>query len=355
MEVTNLQTAKTYNRRKISVVILNWNGEGFLKKYLPALVENTPKYAEVVVADNGSTDNSVEWIRQNYTAEQVRLILFDKNYGFTGGYNRAFKETDCEYFMLLNSDIRIEKGWLEPMVEFMDSHPNVGVVQPKVLAEYRPEYFEYAGAAGGLLDVWGFPYCYGRLMNKVEKDNGQYNASRQIFWATGAAMCVRSDIYGRLGGLDEQFFAHMEEIDLCWRLRARGRGIVCVPESKAFHVGGGTLDAGNPRKTFLNFRNNLLMLYKNLPEDELNRVMRTRKALDWIAALKFLLTGDVKNFKAVIKARKEFARMRPDFEKDRKHNLQLSVNGGKHIEGRIDRSILWLYYSGNKKFSQLDI
>ena len=237
----------------------------------------------------------------------------------------------------------------------MEAHPETAACQPKLLSQKDKTMFEYAGGAGGFIDAYGYPFCRGRIFADVEQDQGQYDTIRPLLWATGAALMVRREDWQTSGGLDGRFFAHMEEIDLCWRLRARGRGIVCVPESKAFHVGGGTLDAGNPRKTFLNFRNNLLMLYKNLPEDELNRVMRTRKTLDWIAALKFLLTGDVKNFKAVIKARKEFARMRPDFEKDRKHNLQLSVNGGKHIEGRIDRSILWLYYSGNKKFSQLDI
>lgn len=316
MENTNLQTAQIRYKHKVSVVILNWNGEGFLKKYLPALVENTPQYAEIVVADNGSTDNSVEWIRQNYTAEQVRLILFDKNYGFTGGYNRAFKETDCEYFMLLNSDIRIEKGWLEPMVEFMDSHPNVGIVQPKVLAEYRPEYFEYAGAAGGLLDVWGFPYCYGRLMNKVEKDNGQYNASRPIFWATGAAMCVRSEIYDKLGGLDEQFFAHMEEIDFCWRTQIAGYEVWSVPQAVVYHVGGGTLPQTSPFKLYLNYRNNLLMLYKNYPHSTRGLLLFWRKCLDGLCACVYILQGKGSYVKSVWKAHKDFAKMKRVYSKD---------------------------------------
>lgn len=338
---------------KIAVVILNWNGRDMMRRFLPSVVKNSQPEGCVIVADNGSTDGSLQMLTEEFP--EVLQLPLPKNYGFAEGYNQALKQIDAPYYLLLNSDVEVPEHWLTPLLAYMEAHPETAACQPKLLSQKDKTMFEYAGGAGGFIDAYGYPFCRGRIFTDVEQDQGQYDTIRPLLWATGAALMVRREDWQTSGGLDGRFFAHMEEIDLCWRLRARGRGIVCVPESKAFHVGGGTLDAGNPRKTFLNFRNNLLMLYKNLPEDELNRVMRTRKALDWVAALKFLLTGDVKNFKAVIKARKEFARMRPDFEKDRKHNLQLSVNGGKHIEGRIDRSILWLYYSGNKKFSQLDI
>ena len=338
---------------KIAVVILNWNGRDMMRRFLPSVVKNSQPEGCVIVADNGSTDGSLQMLTEEFP--EVLQLPLPKNYGFAEGYNQALKQIDAPYYLLLNSDVEVPEHWLTPLLAYMEAHPETAACQPKLLSQKDKTMFEYAGGAGGFIDAYGYPFCRGRIFTDVEQDQGQYDTIRPLLWATGAALMVRREDWQTSGGLDGRFFAHMEEIDLCWRLRARGRGIVCVPESKAFHVGGGTLDAGNPRKTFLNFRNSLLMLYKNLPEDELNRVMRTRKALDWIAALKFLLTGDVKNFKAVIKARKEFARMRPDFEKDRKHNLQLSVNGGKHIEGRIDRSILWLYYSGNKKFSQLDI
>lgn len=338
---------------KIAVVILNWNGRDMMRRFLPSVVKNSQPEGCVIVADNGSTDDSLQMLTQEFP--EVMQLPLPQNYGFAEGYNQAFKQIDAPYYLLLNSDVEVPEHWLTPLLAYMEAHPETAACQPKLLSQKDKTMFEYAGGAGGFMDAYGYPFCRGRIFADVEYDQGQYDTIRPLLWATGAALMVRREDWQSSGGLDARFFAHMEEIDLCWRLRARGRGIVCVPQSKAYHVGGGTLDAGNPRKTFLNFRNNLLMLYKNLPEDELNRVMRVRKALDWVAALKFLLTGDVKNFKAVMKARKEFARMRPDFEKDRKHNLQQAVNGGKNIEGRINRSILWLYYCGNKKFSQLGI
>ena len=306
---------------KIAVVILNWNGRDMMRRFLPSVVKNSQPEGCVIVADNGSTDGSLQMLTEEFP--EVLQLPLPQNYGFAEGYNQAFKQIDAPYYLLLNSDVEVPEHWLTPLLAYMEAHPETAACQPKLLSQKEKTMFEYAGGAGGFMDAYGYPFCRGRIFADVEYDQGQYDTIRPLLWATGAALMVRREDWQSSGGLDARFFAHMEEIDLCWRLRARGRGIVCVPQS--------------------------------LPEDELNRVMRVRKALDWVAALKFLLTGDVKNFKAVMKARKEFARMRPDFEKDRKHNLQQAVNGGKNIEGRINRSILWLYYCGNKKFSQLGI
>jgi GT2 family glycosyltransferase len=261
---------------------------------------------------------------------------------------------DAEYFLLLNSDVEIrQKGWLNPLVRYMDEHPECAACQPKLLSLRYPDEFEYAGGAGGYLDRYGYPFCRGRIMGVVEKDRGQYDTNASLLWATGAALMVRASDYRQAGGLDGRFFAHMEEIDLCWRLRTMGRTIVCVSESTAYHLGGATLNQGNPRKTFLNFRNNLLMLYKNLPEGELRSVMRIRWWLDMLAALQFLAKFDLANFKAVLRANREFRRMRPDFEADRTLNLSRRTCEGR-IPERCDFSILWHYYvRGHKTFSQL--
>ena len=336
---------------KTAVVILNWNTKGFLEEFLPPLLNSVAKCdgAEVIVADNASSDGSLEMMKEKFP--QVKTIALDANYGFTGGYNKALKLVEAEYLVLINSDIEVTDDWLEPLVKWMESHPDCGACAPKLHSWQEKEKFEYAGAAGGYIDRFGYPLCRGRVLKKLETDRGQYDSPKDVFWATGACLMVRSSVYRELGGLDERFFAHMEEIDLCWRLRSRGRRIVCIPQSVAYHVGGGTLDQGNPRKTFLNFRNNLLMLYKNLPEAELHSVMRIRTLLDYIAAFKFLATFDLANFRAVIKARKEFQRMKPDFVVQRKENLQMAVPNT--IPERTDFSILWRFYAkGIKKFSQ---
>ena len=268
---------------KIAVVILNWNGRDMLVKYLPKVLEYSHDEAAVIVADNHSADDSVELLKTY--GQDIKLICLDKNYGFAEGYNRALRQIDAEYYVLLNSDVEVTPHWLSPLVAFMDSHPDVAASQPKLLAMHNRTAFEYAGASGGFIDRLGYPFCRGRLFDKVEQDNGQYDQPIDIFWATGACMMIRSADYWEAGGLDGRFFAHSEEIDLCWRLRLLGRRICCLPESKVYHLGGGTLPKKNPRKTFLNFRNNLTMLYKNLPEDELKAVMRWRWALDYLAAL----------------------------------------------------------------------
>ena len=337
--------------KKISVVILNWNGVGMLQKFLPGVIKYSQgEGVEVCVADNGSTDESVVWL-QTYCPD-VRLIVLGKNYGFADGYNMALQQVEAEYVVLLNSDVEVTPHWLEPLMEYMDVHPEKAACQPKIRSERNKTLFEYAGASGGYLDKYGYPFCRGRIFDVVEEDKGQYDTVQPIFWATGAALFIRLKDYRAAGGLDGRFFAHMEEIDLCWRLRSRGRGIVCIPQSTVYHVGAATLKKENPRKTFLNFRNNLLMLYKNLPEKELKRVMFIREVLDGIAALVFLLKGEKEAARAVLQARKEFKRIRPDFEASRAENMEKAVSAV--IPERVDYSILWKYHAGRKKvFSSL--
>ena len=301
---------------------------------------------EIYVADNGSTDASVEMLRQEFPS--VHLIILDKNRGFAEGYNLALQQVSAEYVVLLNSDVEVTGHWLAPLVDYMDAHPEVAACQPKIRSWRYKERFEYAGAAGGFIDRYGYPFCRGRIMGVVEEDNGQYDTVVPVFWATGAALFIRLKDYQDAGGLDGRFFAHMEEIDLCWRLRARGRMLVCVPQSTVYHVGGATLKKENPHKTFLNFRNNLVMLYKNLPEEELGYVMRVRTVLDCVAALSFLLKGQFANMWAVLRARRAFHSLRPLFAADREENLKktsLPV-----IPERTKSSILVQFYLHGKKF-----
>ena len=338
---------------KIAVVILNWNGQEMMRKYLPSVLKCSCTGGldcSVIVADNASTDGSLDMLKAEFPG--VVTIVLDQNYGFADGYNRALRQVDAEYYLLLNSDVDIrQEGWLVPMVKYMDEHPDCAVCQPKLMALRNPDEFEYAGAAGGFLDKYGYPFCRGRIFSVVEKDRGQYDECVPLLWATGAALMVRSKDYWEAGGLDGRFFAHMEEIDLCWRLRTMGRAIVCIAESTAYHLGGATLNQGNPRKTFLNFRNNLLMLYKNLPEDELKSVMCMRWWLDMLAAMQFLAKFDFSNFKAVLRANSEFRRMKPDFEADRQLNLSRRKIKGR-VPERCDFSILWQYYAKGKKTYQ---
>ncbi|MBR8705935.1 glycosyltransferase family 2 protein [Bacteroides pyogenes] len=336
---------------KVSVVILNWNGRDMLRTFLPSVLRHSEaENVEVCVADNGSTDDSVDMLRNEFPA--VRLILLDRNYGFADGYNRALQQVEAEYAVLLNSDVEVTERWLEPLTDYLDTHPEVAACQPKIRSYRRKELFEYAGAAGGFIDRYGYPFCRGRLMSAVEKDEGQYDTVSSVFWATGAALFIRLEDYRRAGGLDGRFFAHMEEIDLCWRLRSRGRGIVCIPQSTVYHVGAATLKKENPRKAFLNFRNNLLMLYKNLPRQELSRVMAVRAVLDYVAAFAFLLKGQGSNAREVIRARREYKRLRPSFAPSREENVRKASL--QEIPERIKNSILWQFYAkGRKRFSQL--
>ena len=338
----------------IAVVILNWNGAEMLRRFLPSVVEHSPPLGEVIVADNGSTDESLEILQQEFP--EVRTLVLDRNYGFAEGYNEAFRQLEIiapqryEYYLLINSDVRVTADWLRPLHTYMEQHPDVAAAQPKLRAEWAHDTLEYAGAAGGYIDRYGYPFCRGRLLSVVEKDRGQYDDNASIFWATGAALLIRQSDWWDVGGLDGRFFAHNEEIDLCWRLRARGRGIVCVPQSVVYHVGGGTLPQEHPRKTYLNFRNNLTMLFKNLPDAELKHVMRVRRFLDFVAFVQFLVKGDWANAKAVRKARRDFHQWQSDFMKDRQENLSRMVLNP--IPERVNRSlIVGFFLKGQKTFS----
>lgn len=296
---------------KLAVIILNWNGREMMEKFLPSVVENTRgEDVSVIVADNGSTDDSVAWLRSNFPA--VPVIEFAENCGFAGGYDRAVREVDAEYTLLLNSDVETPPGWWQPLLSFMERHPEAGAVQPKIRSFRNRQLFEHAGAAGGLLDRMGYPYARGRVLSKVEKDSGQYDVSdgRQIAWASGAAMLVRTKAYYEAGGLDQEFFAHMEEIDLCWRMMLKGYKIYVVTDSVVYHYGGGSLAYGNPRKTYLNFRNNLLMLYKNLPEKKGRGKLFRRRLADTLGFFFFLFKGQFRDARAVIKAHNDFRRMK---------------------------------------------
>jgi GT2 family glycosyltransferase len=315
--MTNLRTA---------IVILNWNGAEMLRRFLPSVLVHTPsELGTVIVADNGSTDDSLSVLSNEFP--QVQVLRLERNYGFAEGYNQALKRVGESYdlYLLLNSDVETPDGWLQPLADYMAAHPDVAACQPKLRAAHTRTHFEYAGASGGYMDALGYPYCRGRLFDTVEEDHGQYDDVTDVFWATGAALLIRSRLYWAVGGLDGRFFAHQEEIDLCWRLRARGHRIVCVPQSVVYHVGGGTLPKENPRKTFLNFRNNLLLLYKNLPERRLRRVMFIRFWLDALASLVFLLKGESGSFCAVWRARRAFRRIKHDFEADRIANLNATT------------------------------
>lgn len=336
---------------KVAIVILNWNGAKMLSTYLPSVINYSRDEAEIFVADNASTDDSMSWLSKHYP--MVKQIVLDRNWGFAEGYNKALGHIDAEYYILLNSDIEVTHHWLTPLIEFMDTHPQVAACQPKLLSVSDHDQFEYAGACGGFIDRYGYPFCRGRIFQTVENDDGQYDDSCKIAWATGACLMIRSRDYWEAGGLDGRFFAHSEEIDLCWRLRSRGRDIYCVPDSKVYHVGGGTLPKNNPMKTYLNFRNNLTMLYKNLNDKDLKHVMRVRWWLDYLAALQMLLLehhwGD---FCAVFKARKAFKRWRNEFEFDRQKIQNSRLVQDEKILNSY--SILWKYYvKGKKKYSQI--
>lgn len=336
---------------KIAVVILNWNGSALMERFLPSVVRYSPEdIADVIVADNGSTDDSLDMLARKFP--MVRIIRFDRNYGFAEGYNQALKQIENPYCVLLNSDVEVTPDWLDAPLQLLENDPTLVAVQPKILAEQQRDTFEYAGACGGFMDKYGYPFCRGRVFQVIEKDKGQYDTDTDILWATGASLFIRTAIYKEAGGLDSGFFAHQEEIDLCWRLRSRGYRLVCTPKSKVYHVGGGTLNAESPRKTFLNFRNNLLMLYKNLPEKELRPVMRLRFWLDYIAATKFFLCGHPRNAFAVYQARKDFHRLLPEYKLKREENQKLATLAS--IPELKSYSLLVQFYlKGKKHYAEL--
>ena len=295
---------------RVAVIILNWNGKELLKQFLPTASKYTQgEDVDLVVADNGSTDGSVEWIKEHHP--EVMLIEYRKNLGFAEGYNRAIEILDYPYSLLLNSDVEVTEGWWQPLFRFMEENPEVGALQPKIKSYRDKSRFEYAGAAGGFLDRLGYPYCRGRLFDCVEKDEGQYDGEvKDVVWASGAALLVRTDMFRRAGRLDPHFFAHMEEIDLCCRIIARGFRVVATSFSEVYHVGGASLNQGNPKKTYLNFRNNLLLLYKNLSPEKRGKILLKRRLMDTLAFGMFVLKLDFRNAWSVIRAHNDFRKMR---------------------------------------------
>jgi GT2 family glycosyltransferase len=332
---------------KTAVVILNWNGRKFLERFLPSVIAHSGD-AAVIIADNASSDDSVAWLHEHHP--DIRVILHDSNGGFAKGYNDALRQIEAEYYVLLNSDIEVPEGWLAPLINLMDHHPDVAACQPKILYHKEPEYFEYAGAAGGFIDRYGYPFCRGRIFWSLEKDLGQYDDDVEVFWATGACLVVRASRYHEIGGMDDDFFAHMEEIDLCWRLKNAGYKVMTSGESKVFHIGGGTLPKQSSRKTYLNFRNNFILLYKNLPASRLFPVFFVRIFLDWVAAFKFLAEGGFGDFWAVIRAHWHF------FLSVRKHHPKRKAQPAHTISGIYNRSIVLDYHLRNKKrFTDLPV
>lgn len=332
--------------KKVAVVILNWNGKSWLEKFLPSVLEHTSNSAyEIIVADNGSTDDSIAFLNEMHPS--VSIINLDKNYGFTGGYNRALKQVKAKYFVLLNSDIEVSENWLDILTTEMDKDTNLGACQPKILAYNDKTSFEYAGASGGFIDKFGYPFCRGRIFFSTEKDLGQYNEPVKIFWATGACLMVRADLYKKIGGLDEDFFAHMEEIDFCWHLQNLGFDIKVFPSSVVYHVGGGTLAQGNPRKTYLNFRNNLALLFKNLPFPNNIFVVFQRLTLDGVAGMHAIIKGEFKDTIAIIKAHFSFYIWIPSLLKKRK--LIKNKKKISDLKGSYDKSIVYQYFLNKKK------
>lgn len=335
---------------KTAVVILNWNGKKFLEQFLPALTEFTDDPdTEIIIADNHSTDHSIAFLHQSYPA--LRIIRLDKNYGFTGGYNQALQHVKAKYYVFINSDIEVTKNWLNPLMDLMDSDDKIAACQPKIKAVRQKTHFEYAGASGGFIDTFGYPFCRGRIIDTLEKDNGQYNDIREVFWASGACMVIRADLFHHFGGFDDDFFAHMEEIDLCWRLKNSGYKIVVNPKSEVFHVGGGTLPA-SPFKLYLNYRNNLFLLYKNLPHGKLFTIMLIRMVLDGLSSIIYLLKLSFRNFTAVFKAHLHFYQSLKKLRIKRKELLlNRSINNHREM---LQGSILINYFFRKKKFfSQL--
>lgn len=331
---------------KLAVVILNWNGEKLLPQYLPSVIKHSQiDGVEVIVADNDSKDASMEVMKNQFP--DIRCIELDQNYGFAEGYNQALAQVEAEYYMLLNSDVETTESWLEPLITYMDKHEDVAACGPKILDYKKKTHFEYAGGAGGFIDKYGFPFCRGRVFTTIEEDKGQYDSIKDVMWVSGCALMVRSESYWEHGGLDKDFFAHMEEIDMCWRLNNRGLRVVNIPQSTVYHLGGATLKVGSPRKVYLNFRNSLIMLYKNSDDKAYRKAIRVRRQLDYIAALKFFLFDGIKHYDAVIDAHVDFAKAIPKYENIRKDNMAKS----KHYSERFTYkgSLVAAYHLFQKK------
>ncbi|MDR1552195.1 MAG: glycosyltransferase family 2 protein [Prevotellaceae bacterium] len=354
MNIENINTKK-YSADyeiKVAVVILNWNGRKIMEEFLPSVVKYTTcEQTKIIIADNGSTDDSLEFLSQNFS--DVEQIVLDKNYGFAGGYNRALEKVNAKYFVLLNSDVEVSENWLEPLVSHLDENENVAACMPKILSYRQKTHFEYAGAAGGFIDKYGYPFCRGRILTNLETDEKQYDTPINVFWTTGACMIVRSEIYNQLKGFDEDFFAHMEEIDLCWRIQHAAYSLMCIPQSKVFHLGGGTLKTDNPQKTCLNFRNNLFMLVKNLPANKFKRTILTRLFLDFLSAAVFLLSFNFSHFAAVIKAHFHFYKSMKKLKKKRKDILRFSKIA--EVPNIYQKSIVLKFFKSGKKLKFSDL
>jgi len=326
---------------KTAIVILNWNTREHLKTFLPFLIKySSSDGVRIVVADNASSDDSVSFLKENYP--QVNLILLDKNYGFAEGYNRALSQVEAEFYIILNSDIEVTENWISPLIELLEKNPEIAACMPKLRSYFNRDYFEYAGSAGGYIDKYGYPFCKGRVFQTLEKDNGQYDGIHQVFWATGACMVVKAKIFHEMGGFDPYFFAHQEEIDLCWRLQNHGYKIYCTTQSVLYHLGGGTLPKSNPHKTYLNFRNNLVLLYKNLPRKVWYQRLFLRLVLDGIAALKFAVGSQPSEFWAVFRAHMSFYKYLLKNKTTKASNKPLALIHQK--------SIVYQYFVQKKKF-----
>ena len=331
-----------------AVVILNWNGLKHLAHYMPSVVGNTPAEVRIIVADNGSTDDSVAFLREQYPS--VEIIQLDKNYGFAEGYNRALKQVDSDCYVLLNSDVEVSKGWIEPLVEMIESDKNIAAVAPKLLSDVERDKFEYAGAAGGFIDFLGYPLCRGRILSTIEQDRGQYNNAREVFWASGAAFCCRADVFHAMGGFDGDFFAHMEEIDLCWRMQLAGYKIMSEPKSVVYHLGGGTLPNESPNKLYLNYRNNLAMLYKCAPTGQRLAVAVLRPLADMMSVAIYLLKGQFKLANATLKAYRDFLAWRKELSLKR----QAIRSNAKAESGLIYKgSMVVRYMLGRHTFNDM--
>jgi GT2 family glycosyltransferase len=331
---------------KTAIVILNWNGVSYLEKFLGLVVEHSASAdIEIVLADNGSTDGSADWVEKNFA--DVRVIRLDKNYGFAGGYNLALAQVEATYYILLNSDIEVTPEWTKPLITFMDNNPNAAAVQPKILSWHNREYFEYAGAAGGYIDKFGYPFCRGRIFNNVEKDTGQYDSGKEIFWSSGACMIISAEVWKKCSGFDADFFAHMEEIDLCWRFHKAGYKVFFIHESVVYHVGGGMLAYNSPFKTYLNFRNNLFLLYKNLPQTTRHKTLFIRKLLDGLAAVNYLFSGKFSNIHAILKAHIDYYKSTDNLKKKRESVKKLTVTD--YSEGVLNKSLVFEFYIKRRK------
>jgi GT2 family glycosyltransferase len=335
---------------EVAVVIIHWNRQTLLEQFLPSVMGSTYPNMKVYVADNHSTDNSVEWLKEHYP--QISIVQLDHNYGYAGGYNRALKFIEADYYVLLNNDIEVTSGWIEPIINYMEQHPNIAAAQPKMIDFIHRNQFEYAGAAGGFIDYLGYPFCRGRIMDSIETDVNQYNQIKEVFWATGACLFIRSKAFHQVNGFDEHFFAHMEEIDLCWRLQLVGYKLAVVPQSVVYHVGGGTLNKMSAQKTFLNFRNNLVMLTKNLPVSTLLWLIPVRSTLDLLSSIVFLLQGKPSFSAAIHKAHAAYFFKWRFWWKQRNPNIQ--TKSYNELSGAYKHSIVWQYFvKGKKQFTDL--